>query len=312
MKNPIYAVDFGAGSALAIHGPNGPITKRDLQLPRVKGGKTPAMEFLMIIRALLEGDEGRPGGHVVFESPTIGSSGCEPAAMVDLVADYPHLQIYTIPARAVKNYRLDNNLPHRKGARYARDGQETPVMLPLERQDEVHAEDAEIIYRIATERPDRLHHWRGPSYAIDTRNSSVMRPDDKHKYRNPRSEMRMALLPEYSTLPDNLKETFGNGEEYSRTLVLAFVAAATEESAMNDPKAGKTPRRRFEKIIGLYDRGYPSIYRRKTIDVMQHVAKAMTGANKFAEVTPEQRKAAWKRTQRDIRHLFHLIYQPAA
>jgi len=62
----IYAIDFGAGDALAIHGPSGPVSKKSLKLPRVKGGKTVAQEFILVAEALLGGCDGDPGPESPF------------------------------------------------------------------------------------------------------------------------------------------------------------------------------------------------------------------------------------------------------
>lgn len=298
----LYAIDFGTGDALAIHGPDGPVSKKLLKLPRVPGGRTKAMEFPMFTEALMNGKSIEPGD-VVVESATLGSSGCEVSDIITLLADYPERKLYTVTTRAVKNYRKDQDRPWRKGARYAKDG-DAPVEVTVEEQAEVHLEDAEIIYRIATETPHRLYHWTGPSAPL-TRIHTSVRPMDKREYRDERAEDFMNYkLPPYHKLPQELRDVLGDGIDYARAKVMPF-AMATEEPHLDDGPIEER-RRRFEKIIGLYDRGYPSFYRRATIVWMHTVAKQMTGASKIEEVSPEQRKAAWKITQRQIRMLFHL------
>ena len=69
MSNKVYAIDFGTGNALQIWGPDGPISKSSLALPRVPGGKRPCDEFILILGLLLK------DGDVVVESPTPGSGG---------------------------------------------------------------------------------------------------------------------------------------------------------------------------------------------------------------------------------------------
>lgn len=296
--DPIYGVDFGTGDALAIHGPTGPVSKRDLQLPRVKGGRTPALEFVMIAEALM-----RRGGDVVVESATIGSSGCEPADVVDLLARIPERSLFTISNRAVKNYRLDHKLGWKKGARYAKDGDEPPVVMTLEEQAVVHVEDAEIIWRIATDTPHRLKKWTGPATSAERIHTSV-RPMDKRGYRDERAEVFMALLPPYTTLPPELQEVLGSKGDYSRSMVMPFAMASTEPHIDDGPAEDR--RRRYEKVIGLYDSGYPSFYRRATIVWMQENAKRLAGVTKIAEVTAPVRKEAWRLTQRQIRQFFYL------
>jgi hypothetical protein len=299
----IYGVDFGTGDALAIHGPSGPVLKRQLKLSKVKGGRTPAMEFIMVADALMSGGDDLPPGDIVVESATIGSSGCEVEDIVTLLQEHRSQALYTISNRAVKNYRIDHKLEWRKGARYAKDGAQ---LIEIDTQPAVHIEDAEIIYRIAVEHPERLYRWFGPSKKLERAHTSV-RPMDKRGYRDDRAEMLMAMLPPYPTLPDELRDVLGNGKEYSRSMVMPF-ALATQEPHLDDGPKDKR-RRRYEKVIGLYDRGYPSFYRRATIVWMQSVAKELAGVSRIAEVPQGLRKQAHKLAQRQIRWFFHLTMQ---
>lgn len=288
---PIYAIDFGTGNALAIHGPEGPVSKRALKLPRVVGGKTPRDEFRLVVEALFA-----LGGDVVIESPTIGSSGCEQDDVLELLARWPERALYTVTARAVKNLRLDIGLPFLKAHR------KYEVDAPLD-QDTVHAEDAELIYRLAVEYPHRLYKYR-PSDEIVRLHRSV-RPMDKRGYRDERAESYMEKLPPFSSLPEVLRTTLGTQKgEYSRSMVMPFAMATDEPFIDSGPREQR--RRRYEKVIGLYDRGYPSFYRRATIAWMIAVLKQQTGIAKKSEATPAQRKEAWRETQRQIRHFFHL------
>jgi len=293
----IFAIDFGAGDALAIHGPAGPVPKRSLSLPRQKGGKTTAQEFILVAEALMA------HGDIVTESATIGASGCEVGDVIDLLARVKS-KLFTLSTRAVKNYRADHGLGWQKGARYAKDGAPPPVTLTLEEQTAVHGQDAEILYRIATETPGRLYQWTGPSVEIARRYTSV-RPMDKRGYRDDRAEAFMTRLPPYGELPEELREACGNGRDYCRAFVMPF-AMATDEPHLDDgPREER--KRRWEKVLGLYDRGYPSFYRRATIVWMQKNAKRIAGVTKIGEVDPATRKEAWRVTQRQIRHLFHLM-----
>jgi hypothetical protein len=299
----IYAIDFGAGTALAIHGPDGTVSKKTLRLPRQSGGKTQAQEFIMVAEALMRGNDELQDGDLVVESATIGASGCEIDDVIALLERIPSHALFTISCRAVKNYRLDHGLTWRKGARYVRDGDEPPQMIEIDAQETVHGEDAEIIYKIATEHPERLYRWTGPSYELERKHTSV-RPMDKRGYRDERAEKFMAMLPPYSTLPDDLREVLGNGKVYSRSAVMPF-AMASEEPHLDDGPA-EDRRRRYEKVIGLYDRGYPTFYRRATIAWMQGIAKQLADVTRIGEVPPTVRKDAWKVTQRQIRKFFHL------
>ena len=114
----------------------------------------------------------------------------------------------------------------------------------------------------------------------------------------------MREIPPYETLPDELREITGDGKKYARAFVIPF-AMATDEPYLDDGPIVER-RRRFEKIVGLYDRGYPSFYRRATITWMQKNAKRLADVTKIADVDPAIRKDAWRITQRQIRHFFHL------
>jgi len=299
----IYGVDFGTGDALAIFGPYGQVSKRDLKLPKVKGGRTAAMEFIMVAEALMRGSDTILSGSVVVESATIGSSGCEPSDVIDLLSRIPAQAIYTISNRAVKNYRADHKLGWKKGARYVRDGDEPPVTLTLEEQATVHVEEAEIIYRIAVDHPQRLYRWTGPPTSADREHTSV-RPMDKRGYRDERAEEFMDLLPPYERLSEELRDILGDGTCYSRSVVMPFAMASTEFHLNDGPPEER--RRRYEKVLGLYDRGYPSFYRRATIVWMQKNAKILANVTRISEVPADVRKKAWKLTQRQIRQFFHL------
>jgi hypothetical protein len=294
-KTEVYAVDFGTGDALQIWGPQGLISKRSLKLPPVKGGKTPRDEFIMVLGALLK------MGDVVVESPTIGASGAE-IGDVKAIVDQASNTLHTVSARAVKNYRKDFGLAWHKGARYAKDGAPPPQTLDLHEQKTVHVEDAQIIYKLATETPWRLRKWHIATPA--NRLFTSVRPSDKRKYRDERSDAFMANLPPFSTLPADIAAVVGVKGDYSRSLVMPFAMALEEPFLDSGPP--DEARNRFIKILGSYDHGYPSFYRRMTVDWMQENAKAMAGVTKMDEVPRAIRKEAWKVTQRQLRRLYHL------
>jgi hypothetical protein len=300
----IYAIDFGTADALAIHGPAGPVSKKTLKLKKVPGGRTPAMEFIMVAEALMHGGDEVPAGDIVVESATIGSSGCEVGDVIRMMERNPDRSIFTITTRAVMNFRGDHpEYPWKKGARYAKDGVPVPQPIDLLDQVSVHREDALIIYMIATQTPWRLYRWRGPSTACERIFSSV-RPMDKHLYRNERAEELMALLPAFRSLPQELQGVLGTDNDYARTRVMPFAMASQEPYVDAGPREYR--RSRYTKLIGLYDRGYPSYYRRATIVWMLINLRLLAGVTRKAEATPEQRKQAWKVTQRQVRQFFHL------
>ena len=295
MQNHIFAVDFGTGDALQIWSADGAISKRSLSLPRVKGGKTPRDEFMLILETLLA------RGNVIVESPTVGSSGAEVADVIETVGRSPN-DLLTVSARAVKNYRKDNGLQWHKGARYAKDGAPPPVTIDLHDQVAVHMEDAQIIYKLATETPHRLRNWHVAEPA--NRIFTSVRPSDKKLYRDERSDAFMKNLPPFSELPDDIKAVVGVKDDYSRSLVMPFAMALEEPFVWKgDPQEA---RRRFLKVLGAYDHGYPSFYRRMTVAWMQENAKLLAGVSKMENVSREVRKEAWKVTQRQLRTLFHM------
>jgi hypothetical protein len=295
-STPIYAVDFGTGDAMQIWGSDGLVPKRSLALPRVPGGKTPRDEFNLLLEALLA------RGDVVVESPTVGASGAEIQDVLDIVGRSNNV-LWTVSARAVKNYRRDHNLPWHKGARYAKDGSTPPpATLLLHEQRIVHVEDAEIIYRLATETPHRLRRWHVAEPA--NRVFTSVRPSDKRGYRDAASDSFMSLLPPFDSLPEDIRDVLGVKGTYSRSMIMPFAMALREPFLDNGPPEER--RKRFMKILGSYDHGYPSFYRRMTVSWMQENAKLLADVPRMEMVPQEIRKQAWKITQRQIRHLFHL------
>lgn len=294
----MIAIDFGAGSALAMYGPDGAVSLKSLGIPPVKGGRTDSQKFIMILSHFFN-----LGEDVVTESPTVGSSGCE-VADVERVLDETGGTLWTLSARAVKNYRMDHGL---KNPKY-----DTAPKDPL--RADTHKEDAEILYTIATESSERLRRWHLPEVA--PREYTSVRPMDKRGYRDERSDEFMSLLPDPMTLPAELANVvapFGKGKiktrQYRRSLVMPFAMALAEPWWKEVPREKR--RKRFFKILGAYDHGYPSFYRRMTVTWMQGVAKDMAAVQaglervSIKDVSRATRKEAQKITQRQMRQLFH-------
>ncbi len=298
----MIAVDFGANDALALHSHDGPMTPP--KRPRIAGGASKSDKFIGALPLLLAQDD------VVIESATVGSSGVEVEDVAEIVAGSPH-HMYVISGRAVKNYRADNAprwrpdnaLQWRKGARYVKDGGPAPRDIEIDEQTTVHAEDAEIIYRIAIEFPERLRLWRAPDDQLQRTHTSV-RPHDKRNYRGPVPDMYIDRFPPFEQLPIHLQKVLGTGtarkRDYSRAKAMPFAMAMDEVGA--DTRSG------YEKIIGLYEHGYPSFYRRATIVLMQNVAKELASVTRIEEVPPAVRKMAWKVTRKYIREIYHLLH----
>lgn len=292
----IIAADFGANDALAFHGHEGPIKRP--KLPPVKGGKSVSDDFTRYLPIFLD------RAHVVVESPTVGSSGVEPDEVAQIVAAAPH-DLWVVSARAVKHYRQDHGLVWRKGARYAKDGTTPPPqVIEIEEQADVHLEDAEIIYRIAVERPQRMRRWKLPDDKPLTRAHTSVRPYDKRNYRGDVPDAFMARFPPFASLPPDLQALLGNAvgtanADYSRSRAMPFAMALDEPGT--DTRTG------YERVIGLYDHGYPSFYRRATIVLLHENAKRLAGVTRIAEVPPSTRKEAWRVTRKQIRHIYGLI-----
>lgn len=282
----ITAIDFGQGDALVAFNSDGIHTKRSIRLPRVRGGATTAADFIRLVEYFFNN-----GSDVVVESPTMGSSGAEPQLVNELCQKFPERTLWTLSARVVKNYRMDNNIPSPKSyAKY-----EAPAVE--EDQPTAHALDAEILFKVATETPARLKRWTINENRFIRKYTSV-RPYDKRKYVGAVPDSFMSMAPDYNELPDDLKSLLGDGKQYSRAKVMPLVMALDEEGA--DTRSG------YEKIIGLYDHGYPSFYRRATIVLMQHNAKKLANVTHVRDVPKNVRKEAWKLTRRQIRHFYHL------
>lgn len=255
----IVAIDFGTGDKLRIHGPDGPISKKDLNLPKVKGGKTAEDDFLRILKHFLDEDY-----TVVTESPSVGSCGAEPKKVRDLMKNYSADRFKLVSARAVKNYLLDNN---------------------TEKGDD--AQSAEIIYKIATTQPLRLKVWKYEENKYRRKYTSV-RPMDKRKYRDERAVAYLKSIPE---LPPDITKYLN-----SPATLMPFIMALDEPISSS--------RNGYQKIIGMYEHGYPSFFRRATVDLMQDIAKDLAKVRKMEEVSRETRKVAWKQTQKIVRKFY--------
>lgn len=267
----MHSMDFGAGNKLVFYGPEGLIKLPRLpNCPRGTGPRSQAEKFAEKFATIMTMDD------VVTESATIGSSGAEPELIRQVVENSDH-KLYTLSGRTVKNYVKTHGL-----------------------DNPTDADCAQILYNVAVTKPDSLQLWRfRTSDDRITRIHTSVRPHDKRDYRGPQVDAWMALLPPFASLPKELQDIFGNGNgDYSRAVSLPFAMALTEPTVHD--------RNSYEQVIGLYSHGYPSFYRRKTVEVMQDIAKEMVGVTHNDEVSEGQRKEAWRITRRAIRQLYHL------
>lgn len=266
-------LDFGSDDKdkLKAYGSHGPVI-----LPATPRGLTPAGRFAFTLESILQ------TSCIVLESPTIGSSGAEPEEIARVMENSPH-KIFMISARRVKNYLKDHS--------------------EVEKTDE---ECARIIYEIATRPNAYLKPWRYiPKDQKFHRAHRSVRPWDKRNYRGEIPDAYMSRLAPFHMLPDEYRFFLTNGlkriPDYRRAAVFPLAMAFDEEGC--ETWGG------YDNIIGLHENGYPSFYRRCTVSLMQTVAKKTVGVTRFSEVTPGQRKEAWKETKRMIRCIYHLSRQ---
>lgn len=267
----MLAMDFGAGSKLAVHGPDGPVS-----LPYVskmngyQRGMNSAEQFAVKLAYLLDLDD------VATEAATIGASGAEVQLIENVVKSASH-RLYTLSGRVVKNYRKDHGQPDK---------------VP-------DAEAARILYETATKKPSSLHLWTGVSPRRSFQYRSV-RPYDKRDYKDPFVEEMLSHLPDPSVLDPELAAILCKNGQYSGAAALPLAMSLSEDGASN----AKTW---TDKILGMHSHGKPSFYRRKTSsDLVQALAKLQTGKRRNAEITPEERKVAQKALRRYLRQFHHL------
>lgn len=288
-----YGVDFGANDALAAHGPDGPVTLP--RLPRVPGGASVSDKFIRTLPILLE------TGHVVVESATVGASGVEPDEVAKVVESAPN-RLFTVSCRAVKNHRKDHGMTWDKGARYAKEPPD-PTQIDIHLQENVHATDAAIIYTIAVEQPQRLRMW-APNTDVARRRHTSVRPHDKRNYRGEIPDYFMSRLPRFDALPADLQQMLGNAvgtprADYSRAKAMPFAMALDE--------VGTDTRDGYEKILGMYEHGFPSFYRRAVTVLGQQEAKRLADVTRIEEVPRGVRIRAQRNVRRNLRHLWHLM-----
>jgi hypothetical protein len=257
-------INVDFGVTLKAYGPDGVVDIPKLK-PR-RPARTEAEKFADRLALLLEQDD------VCVESATVGSSGAEPQLIEQIVNDSFH-NLYVISGRAMKNYV--------KG-------------LGLDAPGSNNQLAAQYQHELITKNPAALKLWK-PATSKLTRIHRSARPYDKRDYQGPQCDQWMGHLCPYENLSSEAQAVFGAKGEYSRAKVINFGQAFEEE--------GSSSRSGYEKIIGLYAHGYPSRYRRATVDIMQSIAKNATGKAHFADVTDEERKDSWKVTRRIIREL---------
>jgi hypothetical protein len=145
-----------------------------------------------------------------------------------------------------------------------------------------HNETSKMLWEIAQE-PERAIPAKilEPKY---TRLFTTIRPSDARNYQDQKAQEALAVLPTNTHTPKPMMP----------------IGMAIIEWTL----AGGTRRETFEKLIGLYEHGYKSFYRRATVDLMQQYAKSETGKTRIEDVSKEERNRAWRASSREIRRLF--------
>lgn len=263
----MIAIDFGEQDKLVLWGKEGLV-----ETPKQKGGSSRGVAGRMafVLETILQISP------VTIESASIGSCGLEAEVTRDIVDRSPY-PLYLLSGRAVKNL-------HGKQA-----------------EDQLAAS---TIHEISITQPDRLKLWKYvPRDEKLHRKHTSVRPYDKRGYKGKQVDEWMSVLPSAEELPEALKALFVKklikSQRYEVARTLPFAMAMDEPSVVD--------RQSFERVIGLGEHGFPSFYRRATVALMQRVAKAQTGKKLNAEITPADRKAAWKEVRRNLRHLYAVM-----
>lgn len=275
-RRDFCAVDFGA--ELFVHDANGSVPKWVYQ-PRGFSTMSLSEKLLTAMKLLLERYE-----TVIVESPTVGSSGASKRDRIKEIVEKSGHQLVLITSRAVKNYRKDHGISR-------------PGFLPSvkgEKSDESHPDDARILYVIYSE-DERRGKVFGDTSGIQRIHTSV-RPMDEDNYTCPRAESYMAIAPPFKYLPIDIQQVLGVNGDYSRSMVMPFLMAMEEPYLTEGPIEGK--RDRYMRLVGAYDHGYPSFYRRAFIVWMQANADSMSKGD---------RKTALRKTTCQVREFFHLL-----
>jgi hypothetical protein len=271
----MIAVDFGHGDKLRLHGDNGPMEVPKLEKLEEPSLNTSEYQLIRLLAHLLEVDD------VVIESASPNSSGLRAQKLADMLVGREEHQLFVLSGRVVKS------------------------KIGLGASD-IHA--ASILHNTAAREPHRMRLWKyqDPKDQLK-RNKTSVRPNDKLDYQSYEADVWMRNLAPFQTLPGELRDLFWNGRkrkpDYNRALVLPFAMAFDELDA-------RKSRTQYEKIIGLYEHGYPSFYRRATINLMQLIARRTRRANAEpggqSRLSKEERKAAWRVARPMLRKLYTL------
>lgn len=229
-----FGLDLGEGRLWFWDKENGCEWKPS-RLPPLKGGRKSADKNIRQLRQALE-----EADVVVTESSTIGTTGLIPEMVRDLPRELTQ-KLWVVSPRAIKNYRIQLKA---NGC--------TP---PAGSKRKLHLWEASV----HAEQPEsRRKRWRyiAPEAKLSRRFRSV-RPMDKWDYTTKRAKGLLALSEGYVPKCAPVK--------LSDNLRVVFATALFE-------KAGNRWRTGYERIVGLYDHGFPSYYR-----------NAFTGKNGLVE-----------------------------
>ena len=168
--------------------------------------------------------------------------------------------IFSVSARAVKNHAKDHG-----------------IKITDENGAKDHSITVELIQKIHERGGSVPCKAGGPNF---TRLFTSVRPSDKRNYEDEAAQVALVVLPPHSLSPKN---------------AMPFGMALIEWAMI-----GGTRRESFEKILGGYEHGYPSFYRRACNELM----KEKLGLKRPSEATKAQRKEAWRLAAIEWRRLF--------
>lgn len=271
------AIDFGEGAKLKLYGVGNAYSAKDMVNPSFIApspkprGASLAEAFEHVLAWCLEQSD------TVVESASIGSSGAEPDHIRDIVAAATY-KLYLVSGRCVKN------------------------LVGAGADDDIAVQ---TIYQIAQD-PRRLRLWvYTPKENKYCRQYTSVRPYDKRKYKGPQVDAWFADLCDPTDLSPDAQSLFVKGKrkkQWWKERVMPLAMALNEKDA-------RLSRNNYERVLGLYEHGFPSFYRRLTVALMigkmKELASLRLGRKaKKEDCLPEERKQAWKFVRKCIREFY--------
>lgn len=222
----------------------------------------------------------RSGHDIGCESATMGSFGIDQAPIIEAMLDSGR-RIYVCSGRMVKN-----EWRNRHGA-VAKDDSgcflhkkdRVVVSIP----DHSDADSAQLILDVLIHQPERFYQWHK-----NTQRQPIGAKERFIWLRSrgyPQEQMQDWVyfwLPAIEQLTDMERRVLGNstGRQYSDVRAALLVLAALETNTRGD----------FDRLCGVFDNGYPSIFRRQlTLEAWQRSG------------------LTWRDARRTLRQLWHRV-----